>query len=413
MFEDILRGNRDFPDNIDLTNNDHSKLIIDIADSLIASYSRRSEIDSVEREFLCDKYSNLFPLLAIKLARSKTIVSNIKKPLDLSVVFAVYKEHNRIRKNMEHPHGEDFLLKKVRQLEWLCDTSDKVDWKLFIVDDGCPKDSGGIAERIISSNNLEEKVKVLYLKDAIEKGLTPVKSLSSTNDSQKGGSVVYGMWHSVQQRKDNEHIVVYTDADLSTHLGQIGLLIDPILNQGKIAAIGSRREPDSVVIKQQSRNNRGKLFIYLWKRLIPELADIVDTQCGFKAFNGRNIVNLTDDLIEMKFAFDIEILLKAVLQKKGSISKVPIAWIDSEAASTTTDLQPYLPMLKKIAMMYRKYLIPNPTSDEFANFIELLTEEQLDLLIRNIPEGIENREPYEYIDYDRIKVADLNLCLQQ
>jgi hypothetical protein len=50
-------------------------------------------------------------------------------------------------------------------------------------------------------------------------------------------------------------------------------------------AIGSRREPDSVVVKQGTRNDRGKLFIYLWKRMVPVLGDIIDTQCGFKAFD--------------------------------------------------------------------------------------------------------------------------------
>ena len=50
------------------------------------------------------------------------------------------------------------------------------------------------------------------------------------------------------------------------------------------AVIGSRREEASIVVKKGVRNLRGKLFIYLWKRLIPNLNYVVDTQCGFKAF---------------------------------------------------------------------------------------------------------------------------------
>jgi hypothetical protein len=147
--------------------------------------------------------------------------------------------------------------------------------------------------------------------------------------------------------------------------------------------------------------------------LLPDLGNIVDTQCGFKAFNGDHVLRLIDDLIEMKFAFDIEILLKAELQKRGSIVKVPVAWIDSEAASTTTDLQPYLPMLKKISMMYRKYLPKNTVSNEFASFIDAITEDDLFQLIQNIPESIEKREPYEYIEFDKVGVEDLKLCLLQ
>ena len=386
-------------------------MIIDIADSIIRSNSSKSEILSIEQELLKDKFSNLFPLLAIKLARSKMKINEIKKPLLLSVVFAVYKEHNRIRKQTEHHHGEDFLLKKAKQMDWLCDGSDIVYWEFIVVDDGCPEHSGEIAQSIVDENDLGHKIKVIYLNDAIQNRLDPVKTISSTAESQKGGSIIYGMWYATQQKISTDHIVIYTDADLSTHLGQIGLLIDPILNDDKMVAIGSRRELESVVIKQQSRNNRGKLFIYLWKRLLPELGGLVDTQCGFKAFKGTKVLELIDDLIEMKFAFDIEILLKAELQKNNSIAKVPVAWIDSEEASTTTDLQPYLPMLKKIASMYRKYLPRNATSNEFAAFIETLTEEDFNLLIKNIPVEIIKREPYEFIEFDKVTVDDLNNCL--
>ncbi len=411
MKENIYGGINSFPKAIDLTNSEHSDIIIAISDSILRSNSSMEDIKEIESELLNNAESNLFPLLALKLAQSKLMVNTIEEPLLISVVFAVYKEHNRIKKPEEHPHGEDFLIKKTKQLNWMFNENDQIQWELIVVDDGCPKGSGKIAQRIVAKNDLDEHVKVIFLKDAIDKKVNVVNSISSTDESQKGGSIIYGMWYAAQNNRNRKQIVAFTDADLSTHLGQIGLLIDPLLNQDKSVAIGSRREPKSVVIKQQARNNRGKLFIYLWKRLLPELGNLVDTQCGFKAFKGEHVLNLIDDLIEMKFAFDIEILLKAELQLKDSIAKVPVAWIDSEAASTTTDLQPYLPMLKKISLMYRKYLPGNPTSDEFASFIDSISEEDLILLIQNIPEDIENREPFEYIEFDKVGVSDLKLCL--
>jgi len=403
--------NRSFPKSIDLTNSEHSDTILEISDSFIESNPSLDDIIVIEKGLLKNAESNLFPLLALKLVQSKLMVRTIKEPLLISVVFAVYKEHNRIRKPIDHPHGEDFLIKKTKQLNWLFEDAKNIQWELIVVDDGCPNGSGKIAEQIVKENDLDNNVKVIFLNDAINKKVKVVDSISLTKDSQKGGSIIYGMWYAAQNKQNTKQIIAYTDADLSTHLGQIGLLIDPLLNQDKSAAIGSRREPESVVIKQQARNNRGKLFIYLWKRLLPDLGNLVDTQCGFKAFKGENVLSLIDDLIEMKFAFDIEILLKAELQKKDSIAKVPIAWIDSEAASTTTDLQPYLPMLKKISKMYRKYLTSNNTSDDFASFIDAITEDDLFQLIQNIPEGIDKREPYEYIEFDKVGVADLKLCL--
>ena len=118
------------------------------------------------------------------------------------------------------------------------------------------------------------------------------------------------------------------------------------------------------------------------------MGNIIDTQCGFKAFDAHALPNILEDLIEMKFAFDIELLLKTALIRERGITKVGIAWIDSEEASTTTDIQPYLPMLKSIAKMYRKYFKADPTRDSFANFIESLSEEEFKKLLDDIPEGI-------------------------
>ena len=400
------------PKFVDLTNPEHLELLKEIVKSILIEYADLQKIEELEKELISKNDKSLiFILLAIKIARSKMIIEKIKEPVTISVVFAVYKEHNRIRKNSEHPHGEDFLLRKVSQLKWLLDDFPNFKWELIVVDDGCPEKSGKIAQDLIDSENLNDQVRVLYLEEAIDQKLAIVNSLSSTSESQKGGAVIYGMWQAVSQNEDENHIVIYTDADLSTHLGQVGLLIGPLLRENKSVAIASRREKTSVVIKKGTRNNRGKLFIYLWKRLIPNLGSVIDTQCGFKAFKKEIINKIISDLIEMKFAFDIELLLKAQLIKENSIAKVPIAWIDSEEASTTTDIQPYLPMLKSIVEMYRKYLSQNQISDEFASFIESLTEEEFNKILNNIPAAIVNREPLEYAEFKAVSAADLIKCV--
>jgi hypothetical protein len=319
----------------------------------------------------------------------------------------MYKEHKRILRKDEHPHGEDFLRRKVSQLELLLGDLPHFDWRLILVDDGCPEGSGTVAQGIVEAEGLSEKAEVLFLEDGIEDGAAPIKTLSSTDESQKGGAILYGMWQAIRRETKGLHIVIYTDADLSTHLGQVGLLIEPILKEGRGVAIGSRREPDSVVVKKGTRNDRGKLFIYLWKRMVPVLGDIIDTQCGFKAFRSETLDPVLEDLLEYRFAFDIELLLKAALQGEGGIAKVPLAWIDSEEASTTTDLQPYLPMLRSIAAMYRRYLPEDDEREEFASFIEELDEEAFGRLVANIPPAIVDREPYEFADFDEVTVEDL------
>lgn len=374
---------------------------------LLASYSSPDVIKELEEELIADKEN--FPLsvhLAVKLARSKSIIASIDEPFHTSIVFAVYKEHNRIRKPTEHQHGEDFLFRKISQLKWLFDEYPGLSWDLTIVDDGCPEHTGRIAQRIVEAKCSGEAVQVLFLENAIQQGLPVARSMHSVLDSNKGGAIQYGLWTAVKQSKKN-HIVVFTDADLSTHLGQIGLLIDGIINQGGDAAIGSRREAASLVVKKGIRNSRGKLFIYLWKRLIPLPNYIVDTQCGFKAFTADTVRTIVSNLIETRFAFDIELLLKTELRRKGSVVTVPIAWIDSEVGSSTTELSPYLSMLKSVVKIYRHYLAENRESAQFANFIEALDESSWNTLVDNIPGEITDRNPKEFGNFAGIQASDL------
>jgi len=238
-----------------------------------------------------------------------------------------------------------------------------------------------------------------------------VRPLASPDESRKGGSILYGLWEAVRTERPG-HVALFTDADLSTHLGQAGLLMHAILAGGADAAIGSRRESVSVAIKKGTRNVRGKLFIYLWKRLFAPLREIVDTQCGFKAFAADAVDGICTDTLEKQFAFDIELLLRTELRRAGSITRVPVAWIDSEAASTTTDLQPYLPMLRSMVGMYRRYLEPDPGSDAFCDLIEALDQDAWDRLVERMPSEIAGREPHEFGDWSGVTATELGVLAQ-
>ncbi len=403
------------PDELDLTDADQLVAATTAADLILQECSSDEALLDVERYLLNVREEvPLLVHLAVKLAKSKRYVDSLTEPVHISVVFSMYKEHERIQRSSEHPYGEDFLRRKIAQLQWLAEDAPSLTWQLIAVDDGCPEDSGKRAEEIL----LEDPelvgagtAEVLYLADAIDAGLPVAGSLRTTDDSQKGGGVEYGMWHAVQDSHPG-HVVAFTDADLSTHLGQLGLLINPIIVHDRLAAIGSRREWESVVVKQGSRNTRGKLFIYLWKRLIWPLNYIVDTQCGFKAFRADVVREIVETLMEKRFAFDIEFLLRVELIESGAIEKVPIAWIDSEAASTTTSLQPYLTMLKSTVQFYRKYLPPDPVADEFAGFLEDLDEASWERLTEVIPAEIAEADPASFDEYADIRAADLVAALR-
>jgi hypothetical protein len=401
---DIARWVSEAPTVVDLTRPEQDSWVRGVAEALEARCSKAAELVALEENAL---EAPVLLRLAVKLAQSRLSLLARSKGFRVSVVFAVYKEHNRLRTQAEHPHGENSLVRKVEQLEWLFRGLPGASWQILVVDDGCPENSGAVAQGIIDANGYGERVRVLFLQDAIEQGHPMARGLSSTNDSQKGGSIEYGM--SVAATEGGaDHVVVFTDADLSTHLGQLGLLIDLILGGGSDVAIGSRREPLSVVIKGGSRNTRGKLFIYLWKRLIPTLNPIVDTQCGFKGFRADVAKAIVTDTVEKRFAFDIELLLRAELAHPGSISRAPVAWIDSEAASTTTELQPYLPMLQSIVRISRRYLPPNEQAESFAALIESLDEDSWARLSSRVPPDIAEREPFTFDEFDSVSAKELD-----
>lgn len=401
---DLIRGwAAEAPAKIDLTRPEQDQWVRRVADEMLQRFGGAAELRRLENDW---QETPISLRLAMKLAQSKQSLSTLEGEVRVSVVFAVYKEHNRLRTRSQHPHGEDFLARKVEQLQWLFSAAPNLRWSLLVVDDGCPERSGVIAQEIIEARGLGDRVQVLFLQEAIDSGQPAVQGIASTKESQKGGSIEYGMSVAAEDRDPN-HVVAFTDADLSTHLGQLGLLISPIVQEGVCSAIGSRREPLSVVIKSGARNSRGKLFIYLWKRMIPRLSPIIDTQCGFKAFRANVAADIVKDTIEKRFAFDIELLLRTELARPGSIVRVPIAWIDSEAASTTKELQPYLPMLQSIVRIAQRYLPPDPQASGFADFIASLDEASWARLAAAVPDLIANREPIELEAFDGVTPDDL------
>lgn len=388
------------------------------------------------RDFLVAKKAewSYFTHLVCCCALSKAILQAAQDPVHISMCFAVYGEVNRICTSEAekatdfvgvHENGEDFLRNKVRQLDWVTEGS-KASWSIMVCDDGCNKPwtlpngtagegSGKIIEAIAAGECAGRDIKVVYLADGIEKKHPVCTGMASPKDSRKGGAVHYAMHSALEEfaasGKTCKHLVAYTDADLSTHLGQSGLLLKPLL-EGKVGGVGSRRHPYSVMVKTGTRNVRGVVNAFIWKQMLQEVGYVIDTQTAFKGFDGevcKAIIN--DKLTERAFGFDVELLLKAHVVATGPenpqpLANVPICWQDSEAESQSggdSGGEAYVKLLQGFAAVYRNNLPQEEWRESFAKFLDDLTAEGWDRFLAHCPEGIASKNAADFTaDYREV-----------
>jgi hypothetical protein len=332
------------PLNMDLTNPAHERQAFETADLLMDIYPSEDKLRAVDTQIVFEQMKHPVILhLASKLALSKLALKSLSTPIHSSFVVAMYKEQNRIRTMEEHPAGEDFLRRKVSQLKWLFEGEINKTWELIFVDDGCPEKSGEIAEKIVQQKSYNT-VRVKFLAEAIAERSPVVKDLTSTDDSQKGGAIQYGMWSAIKEQHDNTgHRILYTDSDLSTNIAQAGLLLLQLENQSTMCAIGTRYDAGGMYCTPagaQGLTQYDYMMIvfrhFIRTKLLPQLGDVVDTQCGFKAFKADTLKKVLERMTDKRFSFDMELLLLTALdcdQEGDTVGKAPIVWVESNEES--------------------------------------------------------------------------------
>jgi hypothetical protein len=341
---EVIGVTKNMPLHMDLTDPAYERQAFKTAALLMDLYPEEDELRAVDRHIVIEQQKHPVMLhLGSKLALSKMSLKSFSAPIFSSFVVAMYKENNRIRTRAEHPAGEDFLRRKVAQLKWLFEGEIDKKWELVFVDDGCPEKSGEIAESIIRQEGYSN-VRVLFLADAIAEGSPVAKGLTSTDDSQKGGAIQYGMWSVIREQHDNaRHIVIYTDSDLSTNIAQAGLLLLQLENQNRMCTIGTRYDTGGVYctpVGAQGLTNYDHTMLvfrhFIRTKLLPQLGEVVDTQCGFKAFKAEVLKKVLERMTDKRFSFDMELLLLTALHggRGGSaVGKAPIVWIESNEES--------------------------------------------------------------------------------
>jgi hypothetical protein len=340
----VLETTKNMPLSMDLTDTAQERQAFDIANLLLDLYPLEEELWRVNSRIVTEqrKYPVILHL-GLKLALSKKSLKSISTPIFNSFIVAMYNEHNRIRTNLEHPSGEDFLRRKVLQLKWLFEDEIDKKWELVFVDDGCLEKSGQIAAEIIQQEKYNN-VRVLFLADGIEEGTPVTKDLNFTSDSQKGGAIQYGMWSAIKEHHGTDrHIVFFTDSDLSTNIAQAGLLLHQLKDQNRLCAIGTRYSAGGIYCTPRGAmgvTDHDRLMLvfrhFIRFKLLPQIGKIIDTQCGFKAFKAKVLKKVLGQMTDKRFSFDMELLLLTALQcgsRENFIGEAPIVWIESNEES--------------------------------------------------------------------------------
>lgn len=152
-------------------------------------------------------------------------------------------------------------------------------------------------------------------------------------------------------------IVAYMDEDLSTDLGSLHSLVEPLFTNEKLIVIGDRYNKKSIV----KRNFKRKVLSigYSWLARIFLRLGIKDYQCGFKAMRTSTAKKLLKDVENDQWFFDSELL--AVAHDAGcSIKQIPITWTENTDSRVTIlpTVGEFLRGLDRLSKSRKKVLSP-------------------------------------------------------
>jgi dolichyl-phosphate beta-glucosyltransferase len=143
-------------------------------------------------------------------------------------------------------------------------------------------------------------------------------------------------------------IVGFVDADNKTAIDQFDRFAHE-LGAGFDLAIGSRRLAGSTVERSPAGSRRlGSAIFGVLLRVLFDLADIPDTQCGFKFFRRPAALDLFGRQTVDGYMFDVEILHLA-RQAGYRIAQVPVRWRDDGDSR----FDPFIGSLRNVADLLR------------------------------------------------------------
>lgn len=215
--------------------------------------------------------------------------SNAERPR-LSVVIPAFDEARRIGRTLERldAHFHD----RAGATE------------LVVVDDGSKDGTDGLVLEIVSRSRV------------------PVRLLRLEKNGGKGRAVRTGILAAEGE------LVAFYDADGSAPPSELDVLVAAI-DQGADVAAGSRRLDGAEVDRSLRRRIVSRSFNLLVRTIVG--LDVLDSQCGIKAFRRDAARAIFERQTLDGFAFDCEVL--ALADRLGlRVEHVPVRWFDGEGS---------------------------------------------------------------------------------
>jgi glycosyltransferase involved in cell wall biosynthesis len=125
-------------------------------------------------------------------------------------------------------------------------------------------------------------------------------------------------------------VVAYMDADLSTDLAALPLLIDCVASGAADVAIGSRLIPGARVRRSLRRQVISRGYNALVRRALG--LPVHDAQCGFKAMRREVAARLLPAVEDDSWFFDTELLVAAV-RAGYRVRQIPVTWDEDPVSS--------------------------------------------------------------------------------
>jgi hypothetical protein len=386
---------------IDLTNADDHRRVRRLADHLLDRLMDDSaESDEQLQALAADDGAPLDARVAGMLALSKIAVRRARPSGTIAVIFAMWGEHHRLQpRTRDNPTGEDALRVKLDQLDWLLADSD-VTWQLLPVDDGCPHGSAAIAAGMAEQHPLGDRVTVLSLPLALPAAAGPLAGLASADDSRKGGALVLGALHALAHDAD---AVVFTDADNSVDLAQLGLLLEP-WTDGAPVVLGDRKSGGAVLVKQEDRWGPGIVVLRHLQRMVGRTIfsrGILDTQAAFKLYDRAATETILGGASVYDFSVDTDWILGAI-DAGCDIRRVPFAFIDSFAESASIAQGPMTTWESLLVGLVTAVRARGAEHDPAAAAVidEFARADTLDLVVANVPPELDGVDPGRLGDPD-------------